>query len=218
MLTYNNLRCYGYDGIKPIIIAICGASASGKDSLQHAMCRNRTYVCHDMFSGDNIPVHGIVSCTTRPRRQYERNKYDYNFINDRQFQQLQKQKEFLETSKFRGWNYGTLKSEIMPGVNIGVFNPEGLLSLIDYRDDYFIIPVYLNVNAGTRLIRSIRREGCFKWEYIRRMRADRQSFRDIHYLLGQFDMAIICKNDKSIEESLDYVERRLGIKFPKFSF
>lgn len=218
MLTFNNLRCYGYDGTKPIVIAICGASASGKDTLQKAMCRSRTYVCHDMFSGNKIPVHGMVSCTTRPRRRYERNGYDYNFLNKTQFKHLQEWDEFLETSEFRGWQYGVLKSEVMSGVNIGVFNPEGLVSLLEYKDDYFIVPVYLNVGAGKRLVRSIRREGKFKWEYLRRMKTDHNDFKGIRDLLNQFDMSITCKNDRSTEESLDYVERRLGIEFSKFSF
>ena len=53
-----------------------------------------------------------ISCTTRPRRVGEKNKKDYIFIDDLNFEKIKKKKDFLESAKVFGYHYGTLKKTI----------------------------------------------------------------------------------------------------------
>ena len=53
-----------------------------------------------------------ISFTTRPRRVGEKNKKDYIFIDDLNFEKIKKEKAFLESAKVFGYHYGTLKKTI----------------------------------------------------------------------------------------------------------
>ena len=53
-----------------------------------------------------------ISCTTRPRRVGEKNKKDYIFIDDLNFEKIKKEKAFLESAKVFGYQYGTLKKTV----------------------------------------------------------------------------------------------------------
>ena len=152
---------------KQIIVAICGKSASGKDTLAKGLAKHNTLKNYS---------HLIVSDTTRPPRDYEINDIDYHFITTNQFLSNIHHEKYLETTSFRGWYYGTNKKEICYPINIGVFNPAGMLQLL-YNSNYIIIPVILKTGLITRLIRSYDREHKWKWEYIRRAWTDFKDFR-----------------------------------------
>lgn len=77
------------------IIALFGASASGKDTIQKWVVANY----------DN--VNSIVSCTTRPKRDYEKDEIDYHFITSEDFTKYLLNGQMLEATEFRGWFYGT---------------------------------------------------------------------------------------------------------------
>ena len=53
-----------------------------------------------------------ISCTTRQRRVGEKNKKDYIFIDNLNFEEIKKKKAFLESAKVFGYHYGTLKKTI----------------------------------------------------------------------------------------------------------
>ena len=53
-----------------------------------------------------------ISCTTRPRRVGEKNKKDYIFIDDLNFEKIKKEKAFLESAKVFGYQYATLKKTV----------------------------------------------------------------------------------------------------------
>ena len=53
-----------------------------------------------------------ISCTTRPRRAGEKNKKDYIFIDDFDFEKIKKEKAFLESARVFGYHYGTLKKTV----------------------------------------------------------------------------------------------------------
>ena len=90
---------------KPIIIAICGKSASGKDSLASML---KTY----LWASCGLNTKNIISCTTRPARINEFEGQDYYFINTAQFLEYAQKKEFLEYTDFRGWHYGTDRKSV----------------------------------------------------------------------------------------------------------
>lgn len=79
---------------KPIIIAICGKSATGKDATAKWLVNT----LNDM----SYPAHLMVSDTTRPARVNEKHGIDYRFINKNTFIQELKRNNYFEHTEFRG--------------------------------------------------------------------------------------------------------------------
>lgn len=164
---------------KPILVAICGKSASGKDTVAKWLEKN---VC----VGDK-PYRRTVSATTRPPRKGEADGVDYHFLTLEEFVKNAADGKMLEWAQFRGWYYGTLENEIDPAtINISIFNAKGIHSLVKYNDKYNIIPVYITCSLGERLKRSHDREGRWRPEYFRRVIADLKDFKDIKCYLNMF--------------------------------
>lgn len=156
---------------KPFIIAICGKSATGKDTLAKRLVRELKDIGYDAGL--------IVSDTTRPARIGEQDGVDYNFISLHDFMQRKYKGQYLECAEFRGWMYGTSQSNINHLINVGVFNPQGLENLyFNARSRYDIIPVLLDEKIITRLKRSKEREGKFRLEHLRRAYTDYKDFKN----------------------------------------
>ena len=176
---------------KKIILAICGKSSTGKDSLSKWLSKT--------FDSMHISNNLIISDTTRPQRTYEQNGIAYNFIDVEDFIHGVSYGEYLEYTKFRGWYYGIHKSEIQDvDVNIAIVNPQGLRSLIEYKKQYQIIPVYLKDRLLERLLRSRDREGKWRLEYFRRAISDWFTFLRINSTLKKFPRTIILKNENGV--------------------
>lgn len=130
----------------------------------------------------------MVSCTTRPPRVNEEDGVDYYFLDDAKFKKLLEQKRFIEHTHFRGWRYGVEFDEAKSGyINIGVFNVEGLNSLLKSKYRYHIIPIYLEEKLSVRLRRSRDREGRWRWEYFRRAWTDYIEFKGVKKTLAYFN-------------------------------
>lgn len=84
----------------------------------------------------------------------------------------------LETTSFNNWYYGTSIDSLSDNkVNIGVFNPEGIISLL--KDDRIELEIYyITAKGKTRLIRQLNREeNPDVDEIIRRYSADEIQFQ-----------------------------------------
>lgn len=150
---------------RPIIIAICGKSAAGKDTLAKLLTK--------YFSSLGMYAHNMISATTRPPREGERDEVDYYFVDSSQFETLIHEKKLVEFTTFRGWYYGVPFTSVKSGyINIGVFNPQGLKTLQKYRYKYEIVPIYMEEKFSTRMHRSYAREGKWKVEFFRRAWTD----------------------------------------------
>lgn len=146
------------------IIALFGKAGAGKDTIQQWM------VSH-------YNLNGIVSCTTRPPRDYEENGKDYHFLSNEEFTHKVLDGTMLEATEFRGWFYGTpLDSLTTEGFNVGVFNIAGINALLeDSRLEVY--PVIVYAPDKTRLMRQLSREGnpdCA--EICRRFQTDNEDF------------------------------------------
>lgn len=187
---------------KPIILAICGKSATGKTRLSRWLATDLT--------AHGIKCCEIVSDTTRPARIGEFEGKDYHFVSEEEFSK----RKHLEESIFRNWHYGTPEDAIKDGVNIGVFNTDGMKSLLSYRRKYDIIPVLLEDKLMVRLHRSYDREGKWHWEYLRRAWADRKDFKRFkkHYL-PLFKDVILLENVDGVVAKSDVIYSKLQKKF-----
>lgn len=151
------------------IIALFGPSSSGKDTLAKTLSARSD-------------VNEIISCTTRPKREYEKEGIDYYFLTDEEFGKKVLNGTMLEATSFRNWFYGTpLESLKENKINIGVFNKQGIECLLsDNRLE--VIPIYIACEDKKRLMRSLEREMNPDCEEIcRRFLADKQDFEEIDF-------------------------------------
>lgn len=161
---------------KTYLVILCGKSSTGKSYVL-----NQLYA---LLKQTKMPVNKVVSCTTRPKRDGERDNIDYFFLDRDKFLADAASGYFLEYAEFRGWYYGTLESTIWHNaVNIMVLNPDGVKHVMDYAakhwdSSYGILLYWIDTPFFTRLRRSIGREGKFKWEYLRRAFTDFGDFLD----------------------------------------
>lgn len=168
---------------KPTIIAICGMTASGKDTLARAL--------YERYKRNNIDVHIVVSDTTRPIRENEVDGRDYNFINLKQFYERIDNDYYLEYACFRNWFYGTPLNELneICEVTIAVLNRQGIIALLDnveLNTTFNIVVIYLETSVWEAVQRSIKRENKFRLEYLRRIKADLEEFKDFKEILNTY--------------------------------
>jgi guanylate kinase len=153
------------------IIALIGEAGSGKDYLLHrAMAHYPDY-------------HEIISTTTRPPREGEVEGKNYYFVDYDTFYELMDNGDMLECTNFNNWWYGTsLNSLDKDKVNIGVFNPAGIMSLSKNKNIDLRV-FYVRAPARERLIRQLEREqNADVREIIRRYEADETDFANLNFI------------------------------------
>ena len=150
-----------------VIVCLVGKSGSGKDTLAQKLA-------------EHVGWHSVVSCTTRPKREYEVEGKDYFFISDEEFAQKVLNGDLLEATYFNTWHYGTMKSALQEGINVGVWNPEGydcLRESVRYDKDVKLFAYYLKCDDKTRLLRQLNREEHPDvHEIVRRFGTDEEDF------------------------------------------
>lgn len=151
-----------------MIVAICGASGSGKDTIAK-------------FLLDGIEnTESIIPITTRQKRYGEIDGQDYYFVPVKRFKELINNKDKLayyeEYSQERF--YGVLKSDIQSALSdknilyVVVVTPNGLRAIneIASKDsNSLFMSVFVNVCLGTRVSR-----------YIDRIEVDNFTFDDMN--------------------------------------
>jgi guanylate kinase len=85
---------------QPRIFVLSGPAGGGKDS---ALIRLRD---------ERLPLHVVVTFTTRPPRESEEDGVAYRFVSREKFKRLLAQGEFLEHTEYAGHLYGTPKSAV----------------------------------------------------------------------------------------------------------
>lgn len=182
------------------VIALMGAAGSGKDTLQNALILEATR--------KNIPVNKIISCTTRPPRDYE-TELDYHFLSNDNFAEKVLNGDMLEATSFNGWFYGTsIDSLSIDKLNIGIFNPDGIRTL---QEDSRInlLCFYIYASDKIRLIRQLNREENPDIdEIIRRYKTDKEDFGtwdDITPLEDINHFITIINENKSIQDLVSLV-------------
>jgi guanylate kinase len=172
------------------IIALVGEAGSGKDTLLKKILSRCPH------------LHEIVSCTTRPPREGEVNGINYHFMSPEVFGDKVINGEMLEASCFNEWFYGTgyesLRSDC---VNIGVFNPEGIESLLAHPG-VAVDVYYIKATDKERLLRQLNREvNPDVQEIIRRFKADMIDFEDLNFT--HFELP--NNNQEDLEYSVNYI-------------
>ena len=147
------------------VIAIMGAAGVGKDTILKCVLNL------------NNELHGIVSHTTRPKRENEAYGVDYYYVSKENFQTKIENNEMIEYTIFNDWYYGTSFSALREDkINVGVFNPAGVRSLME-NPDIDLIVYHVRAADNVRLLRQLKRETNPNVdEIIRRYNTDKADF------------------------------------------
>lgn len=182
------------------VVAIMGAAGSGKDTIMQGVLAKLPY------------LHEMVSCTTRPPREGEKNGVNYFFLTPEEFGDKVLNNEMLECTVFNDWFYGTSYDSLrLDCINIGVFNPAGI-EFLAARDNIDLTVFYVRASDKTRLLRQLNREqDPDVHEIIRRFNADFLDFDDEAFTF-QYEQVINEKKEdlnKSVNEIADYISSHL---------
>lgn len=153
------------------VIALFGKAGSGKD-----------YLIKSLKNKNIERVNYKVSCTTRPKREGEKEGVDYFFLTKEEFLKKEKEGEFVETQEFNGWYYGTRLVDLQerPKVNIGVFNISGICQMEQAGID--VVPIHIQTSDKIRMIRQLEREeNPDVAEIVRRFNTDEEDFSTIPF-------------------------------------
>lgn len=183
------------------LMVLFGEAGSGKDTLLNTLVRKFPKL-----------FNPIISCTTRPPREGEKDGVNYHFLSIEEFADKIANDEMIEATCFNDWMYGTEYAVLdKDKINIGVFNPEGIETLmLDNKLD--IYAYYVDVAAKERLIRQLNRESNPNvYEIIRRFKADCEDFSyiDFHYNI------IHNETKKDFKEAIQIISTDAKILFNK---
>lgn len=176
------------------IIALIGEAGSGKDTILKKVLETYPH------------LHEIISCTTRPKRENEREGINYYYLSKEEFAEKVLNGDMLEATCFNDWFYGTSKSSLDNcSVNIGVFNPEGIEILSSYLD-IELKTVYVRAGAKERLLRQLNREKEPNVdEIIRRYHTDQEDFSEL-----EFEYCEINNNtEQDLVKAVEYIGQEL---------
>lgn len=156
------------------IFYLMGKSSSGKDTIYQQLLKDT-----------ELNLKQAVLYTTRPIRAGEVNGITYHFTDEEELVKLQKENKVIEV---RG--YDTIKGKwYYFTVDDGQFETSGNIIMIGTLESYEkmrehfgerMVPVFITLDDGERLIRAIRREQTQKepmyTEMCRRFLADEKDF------------------------------------------
>ena len=160
-----------FNVINDPILILMGGTASGKDTVQKELV--------------NYKFDKIVTYTTRPPRENEKDKVDYNFISKDTFDSI-KDYFFAETNvyhtKFGDWWYGSPIGEYLTNTSRRsvILTPDGVRKVIPILKSHGIKTVVIYLKAPEDIIKDrLIRRGDNKEEVERRIQADKNDFADL---------------------------------------
>ena len=185
------------------LIYLMGKSSSGKDTIYR-----------ELLKDTDLNLKKVVLYTTRPIREGEVDGVQYHFVDDEVFNDFLKENKVIEDRvyhTFHGlWRYFTVDDQ---STDLSRFNYliigtlESYAKTAQYYGKDNVLPIYIEVDDGTRLQRALDREKAQEspkyQEMCRRYLADAEDFAEEK--MQQADINIRFNND-------DLAECLAGIK------
>ena len=136
------------------IFCVMGKSASGKDTIYNKILQD-----------DSLMLSRIIPYTTRPIRDGETQDKDYHFCNEEDVKRLSAQGRIIELREYNTvygvWKYFTVNDDnidLRCKSYLTVGTLESYTKIRDYFGSDKVLPIYVEVEDGDRLIRAIHRE------------------------------------------------------------
>ena len=160
------------------IFCVMGKSASGKDTIYSRLLEN-----------EKLSLKRIVPYTTRPMRNGEEDGKTYHFCDEAKVQKLDEMGKIIELREYNTvygiWKYFTVDDgqiDLAKGNYLLIGTLETYTKVVKYFGQDKVLPIYIEVEDGERLIRAIDREKQQKEpkyeEMCRRFLADASDFSE----------------------------------------
>ena len=158
------------------IFYFMGKSASGKDTIFKQI-------------KERMPnLKTIVIYTTRPIREGEQEGVEYYFVDEKRLAELEAQGKVIELRAYNTvhgvWKYFTVDDGQFDGDEnyIAIGTLESYAKMLAYMGTDSLVPMYIDVDDGVRLLRAVERERKQKEpkyeELCRRFLADAEDFSE----------------------------------------
>lgn len=155
-----------------------GKSASGKDRIYSRLAGDRT-----------LNLKKLILYTTRPIRDGEKEGVQYYFTDNENLKRFENEGRVIEARSYDTvygvWTYFTADDgqiNLTDGNYLGIGTLESFCKMKEYYGKDTVVPVYIEVEDGERLIRAVRREQEQKIpkyeELCRRFLADQEDFAE----------------------------------------
>lgn len=135
------------------IYYMMGKSSSGKDTLYQELLRR----CPKL--------HSVVPYTTRPIREGERDGVEYHFADDKKLAALEEEGRVIELRAYDTihgiWKYFTVDDgqiDLGKDSYLMIGTLESYEKMLNYYGEINLVPVYIEVEDGERLMRALNRE------------------------------------------------------------
>ena len=153
------------------IVTLSGKAGAGKDRMMQEVLK----VLRE--ESPEFKINAIVRCPTRPMREGEVNGKNYYFLTHEEFAERLADGTMVEATIFNDWCYGScLEHMNEDGINIGVYNPEGV-AILQSIPDIMVYSIFVDAPDKVRLLRQLNREeNPDVKEIIRRFGADEADF------------------------------------------
>lgn len=90
-----------------LLLILSGPSGAGKDAMLNRMKEL------------GVPLHYVVTSTTRPPRTGEKDGVEYTFVSESGFQDMLQRGDLIESAKVYGYWYGVPKHEVKQALDEG---------------------------------------------------------------------------------------------------
>ncbi len=162
----------------PKIFIVIGKSATGKDTIYKKLLEQK-----------ELSLKTVIMYTTRPIRASEKEGVEYYFVDEGRLTELKEANKVIEHRSYNTihgeWHYFTVDDG---QIDVDQYNyiVHGTLYSYGQLRGYFgkdrVIPIYIEIEDGIRLIRAVRREQKQKEpkyaELCRRFLADDEDFSE----------------------------------------
>lgn len=185
------------------IFCVMGKSATGKDTIYQKLLHE-----------NELHLQRIIPYTTRPIREGEAAGREYHFCNEEDVKRLEAEGKVVELRAYDTvygiWKYftvndGNIQLENESYLLIGTL--ESYVKIRDYFGEQNVVPIYIEVEDGERLLRAISREkeqDVPKYEEMcRRFLADAKDFSEENLKNAGIQKRFV---NKSLSTTLEEVE------------
>lgn len=158
------------------IFYFMGKSASGKDTIFKEIKKRMP------------ELRTVVLYTTRPIREGEQEGVEYHFVDEEKLREFEKDGKVIELRAYHTvhgiWKYFTVDDGQFDGDEnfIAIGTLESYEKMVAYMGADSLVPIYIQVDDGERLLRAVERERKQKEpkyeELCRRFLADAQDFSE----------------------------------------
>lgn len=195
------------------IVTLTGKAGAGKDRMMQEVLK----VLKE--ESPEFTINEIVSCTTRPMREGEVNGKNYYFLTHEEFAERLADGTMVEATIFNDWCYGScLEHMNEDGINIGVYNPEGV-GILQSIPDIMVYSIFVDAPDKVRLLRQLNREeNPDVKEIVRRFSADEADFSpdnliDIHFQYtvdngGKYGLYQLSHELANVIQNIDWRKHR----------